>query len=377
MNPSDAFSDEAVAKRSLQAKRELEASVRSAKAKKELDNENMDKKERRPLKEFTTFRTEISEHVGVPAHSMPPNILILRRKTIRQFPNNVMVALYFNDKLGQYFSIPYGGVEADETVITPVALKEANTLIKPEDLFRSLGGLAKDLDKNAGHQVGDMVSYGTPSGNIHKRGKIVKLGDDHVTIHRKEPHGGKYGYHYKVPYDSIVHNERLSTERVNRMGESVELNEISLKTAGAAYEKRMADAHYNNARSTASKDHFWRKEFAKRGSMSAGKGQHILRMMGKKVERNDAKSRAKDTVKEAVIAEDAISHLKKVVAFKTSTPLYHKDGTQTKIDPQTANALLTVHQSLHPDNRQKFADHLEHSKPQFAKMLDFAWKQVK
>lgn len=291
------FSDEAVNKRSMQAARELAVATRSTKVKRELDNARMDKKERRPLKEFTEFRTEITEHVGVPAHSMPPNILILRRKTIRQFPNNVMVALYFNDKLNQYFSIPYGGVEADETVITPVALKEAEQCLNKsqstaEGSQHSRGHL-NEWEEGSKHKIGDMVSYGIPTSHVFKRGKITKLGADHVIVHRKEPHGGKYGYHYKVPHDAIVHNERLSTERVDSLN------------------------------------------------------------------------------------EDAISHLKKVVAFKTSTPLYHKDGTQTKIDPQTANALLTVHKSLHPDNQKKFADALEYSKPQFARMLDFAWKQVR
>ena len=78
-----------------------------------------------------------------------------------------------------------------------------------------------------------------------------------------------------------------------------------------------------------------------------------------------------------MIQEDAISHLQKVKAFQTDKPLYHKDGSQTKVDPQTANALLTVHDSLHPDNRKKFSDALEHSKPKFHKMLDFSWKNVK
>lgn len=75
--------------------------------------------------------------------------------------------------------------------------------------------------------------------------------------------------------------------------------------------------------------------------------------------------------------EDAISHLQRVKAFNTNSPLRHKDGTQTHIDPTTANALLTVHDALHPDNQKKFADALEHSKPKFHKMLDFTWKQVK
>jgi hypothetical protein len=79
------------------------------------------------MKDFATLRSEINEvleeHVNIPHNSMPPNILILRRKTVRQFPNQTMVALYYNEKLDQYFSIPYGAETS--SVVTPVALKEA------------------------------------------------------------------------------------------------------------------------------------------------------------------------------------------------------------------------------------------------------------
>jgi hypothetical protein len=76
------------------------------------------------MKEFTEFRTELNEGIEdlVEHVTMPPNILVLRRRTVRQFPDGVMVALYYNDKLGLQFSIPYGGHE--ESVVTPVALKE-------------------------------------------------------------------------------------------------------------------------------------------------------------------------------------------------------------------------------------------------------------
>lgn len=39
--------------------------------------------------------------------SEPPFMLILKRKAIRLFPNNQKVALYYNEKLNRFFSIPY------------------------------------------------------------------------------------------------------------------------------------------------------------------------------------------------------------------------------------------------------------------------------
>ena len=39
--------------------------------------------------------------------SDPPQILIMRRKSIREFPNGQRVALYQIDKLNRYITIPY------------------------------------------------------------------------------------------------------------------------------------------------------------------------------------------------------------------------------------------------------------------------------
>ena len=38
----------------------------------------------------------------------PPFVLILKRKAIRLYPNKTKIALYYNQKLDKYFSIPYG-----------------------------------------------------------------------------------------------------------------------------------------------------------------------------------------------------------------------------------------------------------------------------
>jgi hypothetical protein len=37
----------------------------------------------------------------------PPPVLLLKRKAIRMFSNDTRMALYYNDKLNKYFSIPY------------------------------------------------------------------------------------------------------------------------------------------------------------------------------------------------------------------------------------------------------------------------------
>jgi hypothetical protein len=51
----------------------------------------------------------------------PPFVLVLKRKAIRLYPNKTKVALYYNQKLNKYFTIPYGSsvaaasIQAEET----------------------------------------------------------------------------------------------------------------------------------------------------------------------------------------------------------------------------------------------------------------------
>jgi len=227
------------------------------------------------MKELRELRTQLEEHVTDPAVRgvhlyppgySPPNILILKRKTVRAFNSAERVALYYSDKLQRYFSVPF-------------------TVGREDDSIDDVVGVSEEA-----------------------------------------------------------------------------LNEISIPVAKKAYHTRQ-----NRGVDAMNKGDY------KTALPQFHKALKTQRLLSKKYERDDKG----ETVKEAVIQEDAVSHLKKVVAFKTSTPLYHKNGTQTKIDPQTANALLTVHGSLHPDNQKKFNDSCEHSKEGLAKMIDFAWKNVK
>lgn len=41
----------------------------------------------------------------------PPAVLIMRRKSIRQFPNNQRVALYYVDKIDKYVTVPYTAMQ--------------------------------------------------------------------------------------------------------------------------------------------------------------------------------------------------------------------------------------------------------------------------
>lgn len=41
----------------------------------------------------------------------PPNVLIMKRKWIRQYPNDQRVALYYVEKINKYVTIPYTAMQ--------------------------------------------------------------------------------------------------------------------------------------------------------------------------------------------------------------------------------------------------------------------------
>ena len=46
----------------------------------------------------------------------PPAIMVMRRKSIRQFPNGQRVALYYIDKLKKFVTVPYDDMQLSLTV---------------------------------------------------------------------------------------------------------------------------------------------------------------------------------------------------------------------------------------------------------------------
>ena len=64
----------------------------------------------------------------------PPFVLVLKRKAIRMYPNRTKIALYYNQKLDKYFSIPYGGgvdapVQAEEVEIEESVMDKLHKIV--------------------------------------------------------------------------------------------------------------------------------------------------------------------------------------------------------------------------------------------------------
>jgi hypothetical protein len=89
---------------------------------------------------------------------------------------------------------------------------------------------------------------------------------------------------------------------------------------------------------------------------------------------NPVQAEEVEQVEEAV---DAIGQLQKIKDTHQHGTVNHKDGSASKVDAQTAHAVLTVHKSLNDVNKKKFADMVARSSHHMQKAADFSWKHLK
>lgn len=76
-------------------------------------------------------------------------------------------------------------------------------------------------------------------------------------------------------------------------------------------------------------------------------------------------------------AVDVVGKLQKIKDTHQHDTINHKDGSASKIDVQTAHALLSVHKALNDENKKKFSDMMARSNHHMKKAADFAWNKVK
>ena len=74
------------------------------------------------------------EEANIDAQPLP-FVLVLRRKAIRMYPEGTRVALYYNERLNRYFSVPYSSgsldrnpIQAEEFEISPLEMLQTGTV---------------------------------------------------------------------------------------------------------------------------------------------------------------------------------------------------------------------------------------------------------
>ena len=80
---------------------------------------------------------------------------------------------------------------------------------------------------------------------------------------------------------------------------------------------------------------------------------------------------------ETEIAESHMIDLQKIKDTHQHGNIKHADGTSSKVDVQTAHAILTVHKALNDENKKKFSDLVGRSKQHLQKAADFSFKHLK
>lgn len=84
----------------------------------------LDKDEKKEVKEALSFDND------------PPFVLVLRRKAIRMYPNQMKVAVYYNDKLNKFFSVPYGAGMSPSTIqaeeIEPTVMDSLKQIVEDD-----------------------------------------------------------------------------------------------------------------------------------------------------------------------------------------------------------------------------------------------------
>ena len=76
-------------------------------------------------------------------------------------------------------------------------------------------------------------------------------------------------------------------------------------------------------------------------------------------------------------AVDAMGQLQKIKDSHSHGTVNHKDGSASKVDVQTAHAVLMVHKSLNDENKTKFADMVARSSHHMQKAANFAVSKMK
>lgn len=84
----------------------------------------------------------------------PPVVMVIKRKSVRLFPDGTRVALYWSDKLKRYFSVPYGPaidnpVQAEEYIqeSDEIQLSDGSLIPLDEEIKKNLVGALKKLRK--------------------------------------------------------------------------------------------------------------------------------------------------------------------------------------------------------------------------------------
>ena len=117
-----------------------------------------------------------------------PFVLMLKRKAIRMYPNKTKVALYYNQKLDKYFTIPYGKgidspLQAEETQIEEAVMDQLHKIVdgKQANTVKFANGQTKKVD----HFTASAITQVHKAVNDENKKKLADM------VHKSPEHFAK------------------------------------------------------------------------------------------------------------------------------------------------------------------------------------------
>jgi len=118
----------------------------------------------------------------------PPFTIVLRRKAIRLFPNKTKIALYYNQKLDKYFSIPYGPkidapLQAEETQLEEAVMDQLHKIVanKQANRVKFADGSTRKVD----HYTASAITQVHKALNDENKKKVADM------VHKSPAHLAK------------------------------------------------------------------------------------------------------------------------------------------------------------------------------------------
>ena len=252
-----------------------------------------------------------------------PMVLILKRKSIRIFPDKQRVALYWCDKLKTYISVPYSAVGVGYSPATTAAMAEEIELVEDDINETPLGGEKYKNKRNPNTKSDDITLAQDLEILKLKKKKTVKEDDIQE-------------------FSGVVPTVDAAKERAEKQ---VEKTKVTKKPVVAT--KKVS---------------IFNKPKKQKQSLSMATARDAGHAVG--------------TIIRRAFVKENIEVIKNIIAENTKETLHFADGTHFTCGAFTAAAINDVYEAINDENKVLMGNALNESKVSFIKMSEFALTKV-
>jgi hypothetical protein len=293
------------------------------------------------------------EESNVSSISNIPFVIILKRKAIRIYPNGQKVALYHNEKLDKYVTIPFSDIGVSEEV----------------------------------EQIDELMGKGKLPEYIKDRKKEMrKIQNRNYKQRKDDPEAGRRNWkEYEAARYKMHRAQRLKVGDFEKpFKEETDLQEVSKELLKRYTKKASADAD----KTETSRDHytsrakhyalFKQPKSAQNMVDKADEKQNKLtnRLRGMSLaDRKSNPDKYKNYPKQFKAKVHAKENFDLLSSITEKEKLTFSDGKSMVVDRELAESILQLHNKLTNDNKQKLHEMVNGTKKQFQTIVEFAMNQ--